>query len=130
MDQCVIFFHGTPSDAAIWTDWLALLETASMGAIAFSRPGYGGSTRRIARQVADINKDVIEIIDAFGVDKFVAVGWSGGGPHALASVAVPQCVGVIALASLSPFVRSKPESTESIIFPSWSSHVLMRSVGI
>lgn len=32
--------------------------------------------------MADNCDDVVTVLDALGVDRFVAAGWSGGGPHA------------------------------------------------
>ena len=54
--------------------------------------------------MADNCDDVIEVLDALGVDRFVAAGWSGGGPHALACGArlAPRCAGVLTLAGVAP----------------------------
>jgi pimeloyl-ACP methyl ester carboxylesterase len=71
--------------------------------VSFSRAGYGSSTRRPGRSVADIVDDAIDVLDVLGVlernvgrdepDEPIArpgrvLGWSGGGPHALACVAL------------------------------------------
>jgi pimeloyl-ACP methyl ester carboxylesterase len=51
------------------------------------RPGYGGSTRKPGRGIADIADDYAELLDAHGLDRVPAMGTSGGGPHVLALAA-------------------------------------------
>jgi pimeloyl-ACP methyl ester carboxylesterase len=52
--------------------------------IAPDRPGLGRSSRQPGRGLADWPDDVRALADALGIDRFGAVGVSGGGPHALA----------------------------------------------
>jgi pimeloyl-ACP methyl ester carboxylesterase len=56
--------------------------------VAYDRPGYGGSERRLGRTVADAAADVSAVADELGIDQFSVVGRSGGGPHALACAAL------------------------------------------
>ncbi len=51
------------------------------------RPGYGRSTRKPGRGIADIADDYIELLDAHGLGRVPAMGTSGGGPHVLALAA-------------------------------------------
>lgn len=51
------------------------------------RPGYGGSTRKPGRGIADIAGDLVELLDAHGLDRVPVMGTSGGGPHCLAIAA-------------------------------------------
>lgn len=51
------------------------------------RPGYGGSTRKPGRGIADIADDYAELLDFHGLDRVPATGTSGGGPHVLALAA-------------------------------------------
>ena len=51
------------------------------------RPGYGGSTRKPGRGVADVTDDLVALLDAQGLDRVPVMGTSGGGPHALAIAA-------------------------------------------
>ena len=51
------------------------------------RPGYGGSTRKPGRGIADVADDYVELLDAQGLDRVPAMGTSGGGPHVLALAA-------------------------------------------
>lgn len=60
---------------------------AGVRLIAIDRPGIGGSTRRKGRSVSDWVDDAAVTADALGLDRFSVVGWSAGGPHALACAA-------------------------------------------
>jgi len=51
------------------------------------RAGYGGSTRKPGRGIADIADDYAELLEAHGLDRVPAMGTSGGGPHVLALAA-------------------------------------------
>jgi pimeloyl-ACP methyl ester carboxylesterase len=51
------------------------------------RPGYGRSTRKPGRGIADVVDDYVELLDHFGIDRIPAMGTSGGGPHVLALAA-------------------------------------------
>jgi len=60
--------------------------------VACSRPGYGASTPRpdgaTAARVADDARDTEAVLDHLGMGEFLTIGWSGGGPRALACAAV------------------------------------------
>jgi pimeloyl-ACP methyl ester carboxylesterase len=101
----IVFHHGTPGAAESSPDWIAAAAQAGLRWVSFSRPGYGGSSRRAGRSVADNCSDVAALLDELGVDRFVSMGWSGGGPHALACGALlpPRCAGVALLAGVAPF---------------------------
>ena len=51
------------------------------------RPGYGGSSRKPGRRIADVADDLIALLDHLGIDRIPAMGTSGGGPHVLALAA-------------------------------------------
>jgi pimeloyl-ACP methyl ester carboxylesterase len=79
----VLFFHGfgttrvvCPPDQSAWDQGIRL--------IAVDRPGIGLSTPRPGRRLLDWPVDVAELADALGLEQFKVVGWSGGGPYALA----------------------------------------------
>jgi pimeloyl-ACP methyl ester carboxylesterase len=57
--------------------------------LALARPGIGGSDRSVGhgRRVADWAADVGAACDALGVERCAALGWSAGGPFALACAA-------------------------------------------
>jgi pimeloyl-ACP methyl ester carboxylesterase len=56
--------------------------------VTHDRAGYGRSTRRHGRRMADAVDDVIAIADELGFERFGVTGGSGGGPHSLACAAL------------------------------------------
>lgn len=52
--------------------------------VAPDRPGIGDSGRRPGRTVADWAGDVGALADALGIERFAVLGWSAGGPYAIA----------------------------------------------
>jgi pimeloyl-ACP methyl ester carboxylesterase len=85
----VVLLHGTPGSRNGPKPRGPVLYRLGVRLISYDRPGYGGSTPRHGRTVADAAKDVTAIVDALGdIDRFAVVGRSGGGPHALACAAL------------------------------------------
>ncbi|HUW78686.1 MAG TPA: alpha/beta fold hydrolase [Candidatus Nanopelagicaceae bacterium] len=99
----VIFHHGTPSCANIWKSWIEKLEKAGIRAVAYSRAGYYTSDRKPGRNVVDVNADISEVLDRYDIKSFISVGWSGGGPHALASSLDSRCKSVVVLAGVGMY---------------------------
>jgi len=105
-DGPVVLYHsGTPSAAtehAVISDAAGVLGLRLIG---YSRPGYGESSERPGRSVADAVGDVAELLDQLGVAEFRAFGWSGGGPHALACAALlpDRCQAAAVLAGVAPY---------------------------
>jgi pimeloyl-ACP methyl ester carboxylesterase len=85
----VVLFHvGTPSAGIPYPPLVAAAARHGCGFVTYSRPGYAGSTRDEGRSVADCAADVAAIADALALELIHTVGWSGGGPHALACAAL------------------------------------------
>jgi pimeloyl-ACP methyl ester carboxylesterase len=101
--KAIVFHHGTPSHASTWTPWFAACTSLGIRAISYSRAGYGTSDRNFGRRVIDVNNDISKILDEKSVSDFVSIGWSGGGPHALANALEPRNRGVITLASVGKY---------------------------
>ncbi len=60
------------------------------------RPGYGHSTRKPGRGVADVTGDYVALLEHFGIERIPAMGTSGGGPHVLALAALhPERVSAV-----------------------------------
>lgn len=83
----VFFFHGTPGSrlsGGIRND-----AKADVGArvIAPDRPGFGASDPQPGRGFADWAADVAALADELGIEEYGVVGFSGGGPYALACAA-------------------------------------------
>jgi pimeloyl-ACP methyl ester carboxylesterase len=84
----VLYHHGTPSSGLISSGWDAAAAAAGVRLVSFTRAGYGSSSRREGRSVADNVTDALDILDALDVERSWVLGWSGGGPHAIACLAV------------------------------------------
>jgi len=101
----LILHHGTPSDATLFSGWDEAARVHGLRLFSISRPGYATSSRRRGRTVADVADDVALVLDRFAVPWFVTAGWSGGGPHALASASFlgPRCRAAATLAGVGPY---------------------------
>ena len=83
-----IFHGGTPSTRFRRPRANDVASHTRLHHLVLDRPGYGGSTRRPGRTVADAVKDTETLADAYGWSQFAVFGGSGGGPHALACAAL------------------------------------------
>lgn len=101
--SAIIFHHGTPGHAVAWSQWLEEASARGIRAISFSRSGYGVSDRNDGRTVLSNNEDVRELLDSFGIMDFISIGWSGGGPHAIATTLLNGSRGAITLAGVAPY---------------------------
>lgn len=71
---------------------------AGVRLIVADRPGYGRSDAKPCRAVSDWPADVVALADYLGIDRFALLGWSGGGPHALACASqIPERLAACAL---------------------------------
>jgi pimeloyl-ACP methyl ester carboxylesterase len=87
----LVFHHGTPQAAVPFGILERPAAERGLRTIAYSRPGYGASSPRpdaASATVADDAADTATVLDALGLGEFVTLGWSGGGPRALACAAV------------------------------------------
>jgi pimeloyl-ACP methyl ester carboxylesterase len=84
----LLFHNGTPSSGQLFAPFVEEASQRGLRMISFSRAGYGSSTRQPHRSVADVIPDVIAVLDELGARRFYTLGWSGGGPHALACAAL------------------------------------------
>jgi pimeloyl-ACP methyl ester carboxylesterase len=101
----LLFHHGTPGSVVPYRAMQRAAADRSLRLVTWSRPGYGSSTRRAGRRVVDDADDVAVLLDHLGAERCVVAGWSGGGPHALASAArLPDRVaGVLCIAGAAPW---------------------------
>jgi pimeloyl-ACP methyl ester carboxylesterase len=100
-----LFHGGSPTAAAPYPYLDDVARSLGLWMVTFSRPGYGGSTPRSApgRMVDDVAESVT-VLDHLEIDEFVTLGWSGGGPRALAcAVLLPdRCRAAATLAGVAP----------------------------
>ena len=103
-----LWVPGTPSAAVDYPRLDDLATRLDLRLVSWSRPGYGDSSARPlppdGPRIVDDVPDIEAIVDALGMDEFVVVGWSGGGPRALACAAVlsDRCRAAATLAGLAP----------------------------
>jgi pimeloyl-ACP methyl ester carboxylesterase len=101
----VLFHTGTPSAGFVYPPLAELGAQRGLRHVGYSRPGYGRSDRRAGRTVADCVEDVETVTTALGIERFYTVGWSGGGPHALACAALlaDRTIAAATIAGVAPF---------------------------
>jgi pimeloyl-ACP methyl ester carboxylesterase len=104
----LVWHHGSPQTGALLEPVLLAAKARGIRLVSYGRPSYGGSSPLVGRDVASAAGDVEQIVDALGVTRFVTIGASGGGPHALACAAFmpDRVIGVATLAGLAPFTTS------------------------
>jgi pimeloyl-ACP methyl ester carboxylesterase len=101
----VLCISGTPGSSTIFESHAADAGRRGIRLFSYDRPGYGGSTRKSGRNVADCADDIAAVCDALGIERLCVWGISGGGPHALAAAALlpERVVAAAALASVGPY---------------------------
>ncbi|GAB7052350.1 alpha/beta hydrolase [Catenuloplanes indicus JCM 9534] len=101
----LVFHHGTPGAARPFGFLERAVHERGLRLVTFSRAGYGGSTRAPGRAVVDVAADVRDVLDRLGAPRCLVAGWSGGGPHALATAArLPERVtGALVVAGAAPY---------------------------
>ncbi len=93
----VVFFHGMPGSRLLCPD-LEATTAAGVCLYTVDRPGYGGSTPTTGRTLLSWADDFFEWADCVGLGACPLVGWSSGGPYALAcAVRRPERVTSVAL---------------------------------
>ncbi len=80
----VVLLHGAPGSRLFSPD-PAATQAAGVRLITFDRPGYGRSSPHLDRRVADTASDVAALLEHLDIDRTAVVGWSGGGPFAVAT---------------------------------------------
>lgn len=83
----VIGFHGTPGSRRQMEPCDAAARAEGVRLIAPDRPGYGHSSWAPQRRLLDWPRDVAQLADQLGIERFGVAGVSGGGPHAVACAA-------------------------------------------
>ncbi len=101
----LLFHHGTPGGSEQFRGIADEVHARGHRLVTWSRAGYGASSRRPGRSVADEVADALAVLDHVGGDTCVVGGWSGGGPHALAcgALAADRVRGVLCIAGVAPY---------------------------
>ncbi len=115
----VFYFHGFPGshlDIGVFKgDEVA--TQLNIRLIAINRPGYGYSDSHPGRTLLDWPDDVTAVADSLNLDTFSVLGYSGGGPFALAcAYKIPDRLRkVVVLSGMGP--GNSPGARE---VPSWA----------
>jgi pimeloyl-ACP methyl ester carboxylesterase len=100
----VVQHHGTPGSGLAFPPDLELARERGLRVLSYDRAGYGGSTPNPSRSVVDVVPDIDDVLDTLDVERFVALGGSGGCPHSFACGArSDRCVAAAAIAAPTPF---------------------------
>lgn len=83
----LIYCHGMPGSRFEGALFARATAVRGMRLIALDRPGYGDTSPLPARALGDEVMDVEAVVDALKVSRFDVLGFSGGGPHAMACAA-------------------------------------------
>jgi pimeloyl-ACP methyl ester carboxylesterase len=100
----LVYHHGAPGAAVLYPPMVHAAARRGLRTVAYARPGYGHSSPRPGRVIADAVSDTVAVLDALGVGDFVTVGWSGGGPHALACATLlpGRCTSAATIGGVAP----------------------------
>jgi len=108
----VLFFHGTPGSRLLGALFDGPARERGVRLLAPDRPGYGQSDPWRGRTLADTGAVVAPVLDDAGVESVSVVGFSGGGPHALALAATRgervRSVDLVAGAAPPECIESEP----------------------
>jgi pimeloyl-ACP methyl ester carboxylesterase len=101
----LVFHNGTPSSGLPFEPMVRAIADRGLRYVGWSRPGYGDSTRQPDRTVADVVHDTATVLDQLGAERAYVLGWSGGGPHAIACAALlsDRVIGTTTIASVAPW---------------------------
>ena len=107
----VLVHMGTPTSGLLFGPHVPVAAACGIRLVSYDRPGYGGSTARPGRTVADSADDVAAVADALGIERLGVWGFSGGPPFGLAAAArLPEIVsGAVVLASPAPGLWTEVE---------------------
>jgi pimeloyl-ACP methyl ester carboxylesterase len=110
--------------------------------VAPARPGIGASDPCRDRRVADWGSDVGALTDALGIDRFAVLGWSAGGPFALACAGAlgSRVVRAATVGGMAPLVAPLSASQLGLrldqrLFPlsgrrRWLASLVLRASGL
>jgi pimeloyl-ACP methyl ester carboxylesterase len=99
----VLWCHGGPGSRLEPAAFASDAAEAGLRIVGIDRPGYGFSSPKPDRSIADWVPDGLAVADALGIDRFVTVGCSTGGAYALAlaAMAPARVIGVVACCALT-----------------------------
>ena len=111
----VFLFHGVP-DSRLGKEFVdGPARERGLRVLAPDRGGIGGSAPRPGRTVAGYAGEVLALADVLGVERFASIGYSCGGPYALACAAGcgERVTGTATLAGAGP-IDDRPGAREGL----------------
>jgi pimeloyl-ACP methyl ester carboxylesterase len=127
----VFYFHGYPGSRldGIVLDFNVQASKENFRVIGVDRPGIGLSDYQQGRTLLDWSSDIAAIADKLRIDTFSVVGFSGGGPYALACAsAMPHRITSAAFISgMGPF-RYKESKNDNAMFIPRRSKIVRRFI--
>jgi pimeloyl-ACP methyl ester carboxylesterase len=123
----VVALHGTPASGAgfVWADEPA--RARGLRIIAPDRPGVGISTHTHLDEVADYVPAFTATVDALGIEEFALLGYSGGGPYALAAAhALPERVHAAAIVACAGQIGVWARTRDFETTDRYMTHLSMR----
>lgn len=107
-EDVLFWHHGTPVAGPIGPLLRHAGDVNNFRIVEVIRPGYGNSSSLPDRTVWNVASINLEVANTLGIDRFGVIGYSGGGPHALATAQISgeRCVGAVVAACIAPFVES------------------------
>lgn len=127
--SAVVYCHGSPSSGSEWRLFGTNADIVESGLriIAVDRPGSADSSFQSNRRILDWPPDVTQIANHLQLDRFAVLGYSGGGPYALACALElgDRLTAVVTVSGPAPF--DVPEVTEGINPNSWRFMQLART---
>jgi pimeloyl-ACP methyl ester carboxylesterase len=108
--KAVFHFNGSGGSRLEYPADQSILTDLGIRFISTDRPGHGLSDPQPDRQLLDWPDDITQLADSLNIQKFYVMGWSAGGPHALAcAYKLPERVYAGAVISgLAPPDRPQP----------------------
>lgn len=105
----VFFFHGLGTTRVICPPDEGRALEHGVRLIAVDRPGVGLSDPRPRRRLLDWPADVAHLADRLRIGRFSVVGWSGGGPYAIAcGYLLPNRIRAVGLVSAPAPLSGEP----------------------
>lgn len=111
----VFLFHGTP-DSRLGKEFTdAPARERGLRVLCPDRGGIGGSDPLPGRTIAGYAAEVVALADVLGIDRFATVGYSAGGPFALACAAGcgTRVTGTALMAGAGP-IDDRPGAKEGL----------------
>jgi pimeloyl-ACP methyl ester carboxylesterase len=108
--KAVFYFHGSGGSRLGHPTEPSILTDLQLRLVAVDRPGHGLSDPQPERTLLDWPDDIGQLADQLGLETFYVMGWSAGGPHALAcAYKMPRRVLAAAIVSgIAPPERPNP----------------------